>query len=357
MLNNRERFLKTMRFESVDHPPLMLPGPWPETLERWHQEGLPQGVDLYEYFDIEPFVRKPIDYHWLFYPLFEEKVLEKTDEFTVMIDKSGVKIKIFNDHVSMPEHIEYPIKGPESMEWLGERLNPHTPGRCDPQWLAKAQQVQQRGEILYANGGMYFGFLNEHMGTEQLLPMYYDAPEFIHQVNELLCRLSEVALETSLPKIKLDYIGYHEDMAYKNGPLISPAMVREFMMPYYKRVIAIARQHQIDLHWLDSDGDIRELIPLWLECGINIFIPLEVAAGMDVVELRAEYGKSVGMIGGFDKRILASDKKAIKAELERIRPVIEGGGYMPDCDHSVPTDVSWENICCYVETLKGMYGI
>ena len=59
---------------------------------------------------------------------------------------------------------------------------------------------------------------------------------------------------------------------------------------------------------------------------------------------------------GFDKRILASDKKTIKAELRRLHSVIEQGGYIPDCDHSVPVDVSWENTCCYVETLKSMYG-
>ena len=108
---------------------------------------------------------------------------------------------------------------------------------------------------------------------------------------------------------------------------------------------------------MDSDGDIRELIPLWLECGINCFLPLEVAAGMDVVKLRAQYGRDVLMIGGFDKRILAQDKQEIRQELERIRPVIEGGGYIPNCDHGVPHDVPFENVCFFVEYLKSIYGM
>ena len=263
----------------------------------------------------------------------------------------------FRDLSSMPEFIEYPIKGPQSLDWLEERMNPDTCGRVETDWLETALKTREEGGLLFCNGGMYFAFLNERMGTEKLLYTYHDRPEFIRQVNELVCRLCEAALNRCLTDFQLDYIAYHEDMAYKNGSIISPEMFREFMTPYYKRVMAIAERYGIDLHWMDSDGDIRELIPLWLDCGINIFYPLEVAAGMDVVELRAEYGKSVGMFGGFDKRILASDQKAIKAEIERIAPVIEGGGYIPSCDHGVPPDVSFENMCCFVETLKTLYGI
>ena len=108
---------------------------------------------------------------------------------------------------------------------------------------------------------------------------------------------------------------------------------------------------------MDSDGDIRQLIPLWLECGVNLFVPLEVAAGMDVVALRAEYGKDVLMMGGFDKRILAAGRHEITRELERIRPVIEGGGYIPGCDHGIPHDVSFENYCCFIDGLKVIYGM
>jgi len=353
----RERLLRTMHFEPVDHPPVQIPGPWPETRRRWEQEGLPHGVDMYEYFGVEPLRIRPIDIETLLWPPIEPKLLEETDEFVVEINKRGVKVRNFKDHESMPEYIEYPIAGPESIDWLRKRLNPSTPGRVDPEWLSKARRTRREGGLLFCNGGMYFAFLNERMGTEKLALTYHDSPQFIHQVNDLLCRLCEVALETSLPAFRLDCVSYHEDMAYKNGPVISPDMFRRFMMPYYKRVTRIAEKYGVDLHWMDSDGDIHKLIPLWLECGINIFSPLEVAAGMDVVKLRAEYGRRIGMIGGFDKRILASNKKAIRAELERIRPVIEGGGYVPNCDHGVPDDVPFENIRCFVETLKSMYGM
>jgi len=357
-VNNRERFLKTLRFQSVDHPPLHVGGPWEPTRRRWESEGLPPEVTLQEYFGLEPQRSHQVGIETMVHPPFEERVLEETDKFIIRIDRHGVKVRNFTDDESgMPEHLEYPIKGPESLPWLGQRLDPDTPGRVTDDWAETARRKQAEGHILSCNGGTYFAFLNEAMGTEPLLYTYFDTPDFIHQVNEMLCRLCERALTASVAEVKLDFVGYHEDMAYKTGPLISPDMFREFMMPYYRRVTAITDPAGVDIHYMDSDGNIAELIPLWLEVGINLMSPMEVAAGMDVVRFRSEYGRDLKMIGGFDKRILAAGPACIRAEIARIRPVIEGGGYIPVCDHGIPPDVSLESITCFVETLKSLYGM
>lgn len=346
-----------MHFEPVDHPPLMLSGLWPASRKRWEAEGLPEGADLYEYFGIEPFTRTPVPIETVFHPPFEERIVESNREFTIKINRRGVTEKNFHDATSMPEFIDYPIKSPADARWLREKLDPTAPGRIAPDWLEEAKRARRDRKLVFTNGGMYFGFLNEHMGTEKLMLVYFDSPEFIHEVNELLCTLCELSLDTILPKFKLDFVGYHEDMAFKTSSLISPEMFREFMTPYYRRVTAIARTHGVDIHFMDSDGHITDLIPLWLETGINLVSPIEVAAGMDVVQLRAEYGQDLLMCGGFDKRILADGKDAISREIERLRPVIEQGGYIPDCDHSVPPDVAFENYCHYVNCLKGLYGM
>lgn len=354
----RERFLKTMRYESVDHPPLVVPGPWPAALRRWETEGLPKGVNLYDYFGLPRLQTVHLKMETILFPPFEEKILEETGEYVVKINRNGVKERNFRDGSSMPEFLEYPVKGRESLGWLLEKLNPDTPGRIASDWIEHAQKARQDGAVLLLNGGMYFAFFNEYMGTETLLTTYFDDPEFIHEVNELLCTLCERAIKESLlGGIKVDFIGYHEDMAYKNGSMISPDMFREFMTPYYKRIADIVRPSGIDLQMLDSDGNIWELIPLWLEHGINILCPMEVAAGMDVVALRRKFGRELRMTGGFDKRILAAGKKEIRTELERIRPVIEDGGYIPTIDHGTPPDVSFENASYYVQSLKEIYGI
>ncbi len=357
-MNEAERYDKFINFETVDHPPMWLPGaPFEITRQRWEKEGLPAGVDLAEYFEIDQPPCHHLGIDTLLVPKFEEEILEQNDEFIVKIDHNGVKCRNFLDETSMSEHLEYPIKGPEDISWLKERLSVDAPGRIETDWLEKAETLRKNGGMTFLNGGMYFGFLNEHMGTEMFMMAYFDNPEFVHQVNELLCSLCEFGLKTALPHFVPDAMGYHEDMAYKNGSMISPDMFREFMTPYYKRVTALTEPHNISDHRMDSDGDIRELIPLWLECGINHFTPLEVAAGMDVVALRAEYGQTIKMSGGFDKRILSSSKDLIKKEFERLIPVIDGGGYMVACDHMVPHNVPFENYAYLIELMKVHFGV
>jgi uroporphyrinogen decarboxylase len=347
-----------MHYKPVDHPPFSVPGPWVATRKRWEKEGLPEGADLFEYFDIPPFRFRSVAIETIFDPPFKEVVLEEQEEFVISINRRGVKVRNFKDETSMPEFLEYPVKGRESLGWLREKLDPNSPGRVADNWLEEARRMREEEDtVVFCNGGMYFAFLNEHMGTERLMVTYYDDPDFVHEVNDMLCTLCEKALTTALPKFKLDCIAYHEDMAYKNGSIISPALFREFMTPYYKRIQQIADKFDVDVQYMDSDGNITELIPLWLDCGINMQAPMEVASGMDVVRLRKEFGRKLRMGGGFDKRILASGKDDIKRELERIRPVIEDGGYIPGIDHGVPPDVSWENAVFYVETLKGIYGM
>jgi uroporphyrinogen decarboxylase len=318
---------------------------------------LSAGVSLYEYFGLEPFVFRPVGVDTLLYPPFEERVLEETADFVIKVTRRGVTVRDRRDEGSMPEFLAYPITGPGDLAWLRERLDPAHPGRVAPDWLAEAERGRADGAVQFCNGGTYFAFLNEHMGTETLLTTYFDDPGFIHAVNDLLCRACEAALQRILPVYPLEALAYHEDMAFKNGPLISPAMFREFMTPYYRRIQALAEPAGIDLGVMDSDGDIRQLIPLWLECGINVFTPMEVAAGMDVVAVRREYGKTACFWGGFDKRILAAGPAEITAELERLRPVIEDGGFIPGCDHLVPPDVSFANYSHFIRSLMSLYGM
>ena len=65
---------------------------------------------------------------------------------------------------------------------------------------------------------------------------------------------------------------------------------------------------------------------------------------------------NLAFMGGIDKRALAQGKEAIDRELERIRPAVQRGRYIPDLDHLVPDDVSWENYCYYAESLKALVG-
>ncbi len=156
----------------------------------------------------------------------------------------------------------------------------------------------------------------------------------------------------------IDEVFMAEDICYNHGLLISPDTFHEFLMPYYQQLLGNARARQsrpIGLH-IDTDGDCRPSIPLYLELGMTRMSPFEVASGCDVVEIGRQYPEMM-MSGGIDKRALAAGKDAIDAHLAHIMPpMVERGGYYPTCDHGVPLEVSFENYLHYRRRVCEMDG-
>jgi len=182
--------------------------------------------------------------------------------------------------------------------------------------------------------------------------MYYDNPNLVHQMLEWMEYFEIEIIKRVVKDVELDFAWYWEDMAYKTGSLISPRIFREFMMPHYRKINELLGNHGVDIILVDSDGNTEELIPLWIESGINGQYPLEVTAGMDAVSLRKRYGKDFILIGNIDKRALAKGKKAIKEEVMKKVPfLLAQGGYFPAVDHFVPPDVSLEDYRYYLELL------
>jgi uroporphyrinogen decarboxylase len=145
-------------------------------------------------------------------------------------------------------------------------------------------------------------------------------------------------------------------MAYNHGPLIDPAMYRRFALKHYTRVNDWLRSRGIKHIGLDSDGDVNGLIPIWVDSGINMLWPFEVQSGMDVVAIRKTYGHNLVLMGGIDKRTLKHGGEVMRREIDRVMPLVEDGGYIPEADHSIPPDVSWPNFIEYVEYLKHRLG-
>jgi len=145
-------------------------------------------------------------------------------------------------------------------------------------------------------------------------------------------------------------------MAYKEKCMISPAMTREFIMPAWSRWAKEGKQAGVSIIEVDSDGNVKELLPLFVEAGINVNSPLEVAAGNDINAFRKTFGRDMGFSGGVDKRAIAKGGAVIEDELRRIEPVVRDGGFIPSCDHGVPSDISWPNFIHYSKLLGEMTG-
>jgi len=354
-MNNRERFLNTMHYKPVDRRIMSLAGPWPDTLARWKREGLPEDVEnVHDYLGVS-------SYRWLnvtgiagVFPLFNQRIVKEEGDSVISIDAYGRTIRKFKNHTSMPEWIDFPIKNADDLRrFLDEHFDvDNLDGRHPPEWEEKIRTAPEDAVIM-VDGGCYYNTLRNLAGVETASYLLYDAPDLVEELFERYLTVVMEGLRRVTSRIQVDAIGFGEDLAYKTGPLISPNMFREMILPRYRKAMDFAHEKGIDLTWYDSDGDVRLLIPDYLDVGINGIAPCEVAANMDPVALRAQFGQELLMGGGFDKRIAAKGKAAIDAEVERLKPLIREGGYIPGIDHcTIPADISFDNYRCYLDAMQ-----
>jgi len=346
-MNSRERFFAMTHYADRDRLFHWEMGPYEETIKRWHKEGLPVDSDWYYFGGYDRFETVPVNVGLC--PSFEWETLEEIGEYEIYRDTDGVIKKQFKDipPPSMPQYLAYPLQTKAQWPEFKQRLNPDSPTRFPPHWDSIKRQYINRDFPLGISCGSLYGWLRNWMGVEGISLAVYDDPVFLEQAATEMADCILAVLEKALPDVQYDFAVFWEDMAYKTASLINPEHYRRIFLPQYRRITERLSLAGIDILMLDSDGNVEELIPCWLDVGINFIYPMEVAAGMDVIALRNKFGRDLLIGGGMDKRILASDKAAIKRMVEEKIPLMQQGGYVPGCDHAMPPDISWDNYLYY----------
>ncbi len=337
-------------------------------LDRWRSEGkLPdrhqaQGEDEYlaNLFGYEE--RGDYILHGLgwceaeFDPPFEVRVIEDRGEYELVQDVAGRSVLYFKGRRNgfMPSYVDHPVKDMASWRALCKgRLQP-SEGRRSARdaTIAEAIVAAKQGKMISQRliGG--YMYLRSLMGPEELLYKFYDEPELVHDCMETWLALAEDVIAYTQKSVTLDELFIAEDICYNTGPLISPAMISEFLFPYYRRLLEGIKARQLDpdrhLYFqVDTDGKAEAVIDLYMELGMDAMSPFEVASGSDVVAIGRKYPKLV-IFGGIDKRVLAGTRAEIEGLLQRILPAMrQRGGYIPTCDHGVPEEVAFENYLYY----------
>ncbi|MHC4915444.1 MAG: uroporphyrinogen decarboxylase family protein [Planctomycetota bacterium] len=373
-MTERERYIAALTYGTPDRVPFAPGGARKSTRETWRRQGLPEGRDYMEVLREELGIEKPppgdrvqTGVNFRMMPAFEEKVLEHRDGHYVVQDWMGNITEISDefdytyirnaiDFVTRKWH-SFPVETPEDFETkMKWRYDPEAPGRFPEDFAERCRKMRDRAHVAGIRFSGPFWQLREWCGFEPLCMKFIEEPEF---VKEMISFWTDFVSRTMAPILEagvIDYIGINEDMAYKEKAMISPAMTREFLKPCYDRWVAETRAAGVPLVDMDSDGKVDELIPIWIEAGMNVCDPLEVAAGNDINEYRREFGRKMAFRGGVDKRCMAKGGKVIEDELRRVEPVLRGGGYIPGCDHGVPPDISWPDFKHYARLLAEMTG-
>ncbi|MCL1794691.1 MAG: hypothetical protein FWG34_12585 [Oscillospiraceae bacterium] len=359
-MTHRERFVRLFKGHGVDRAPFIdaMGGcNYHSCISRWKTEGLDQNATQKDIQEIVGFDYARGFYIYaklLFYPEFEVVLIKKERDKTYTRNKwGGVELQQDGSEL-MPITIQGPVKDRYTWETVKERLSGNISARF-PKNFADICEEAKKSDLPVYTGDLpagFFGALREIVGFEELMYMFYDDPGLISEILDVLCDLWIGAYSKMQKNIPLDYIFIWEDMCSKAGPLISPAVFREFLLPRYKRLAkSLKNDDNMPLFMVDSDGDERPLVSLWIEGGVDIVFPWETQFGLDIKKVRQEYPK-MGMMGGLDKHVLEFTRKDMDRELEKVPYMLERGYYIPSLDHGVTNAVSWNNYCYFYEKLK-----
>ncbi len=362
-MTHRERFLRQMHYQSVDRGVHWEFGYLQETIDRWHQEGLPAEItsgegagSIESYFGVDPKAGVPV--HFGLLPDFdgEAKVIAHRKDSQIVEYPNGMVAEVKTEGVkTIPHYIKFPISCRDDWKRYKERLDPAHPARKFD-WKKIGQELLRTDLPVGINCGSYFGVPRDWIGFEGIAMMCYDDRDLVEEIVETLTDLYLSQLAPALKECTVDFAGGWEDICFRNGPMISPQMFREIVGPRLKKVCDLLRVHGCDIIWTDCDGDVNQLIPVWLECGLNCMFPLEVQGGSDPVPMREKYGRQLLLRGGINKHKLSKGKKEILQELKRVEKLVEDGGYIPGVDHRCAEDVSYENYKYYIREKLAMLG-
>ena len=359
-MTQRERFNAQMHYRSFDRSVNVEFGYWDENFTEWdvfRENGITNNNEAHEFFnfDIMPSVGGK---NWI-NPPFENEVIEETEDKKVFRDGNGVIGEIPKDgHSTIPHFTDTTVKKPDDWKRVKEeRFRLDDPERRIDVEEIKLKHPSDRDYPLGVQCGSMIGKIRDMLSIEGLAYSVMDYPDMVEDMVETCCQLVEHSLDQLLPHIDFDFACGWEDISCNTGPLVSMDFFKNAVLPRYKRIGQKLNQYGIDIWYTDSDGDIRPLIPYFLEAGLNTMFPWEVNGSDHPGKTLDEYGQQLRIIGGVDKMQLRKDKSAIREYLESLAPYVERGGFIPHVDHRCPPDVPQENYFYYLDVKEELFGL
>jgi len=373
-MNNRQRASAILNYQSYDRLPVVHFGFWNETLEKWALEGHITEHEAKTWGDGNPAdeaisSRLGFDFNWYhtfgpntdLLPFFEERLLETLPDGTRKVfSRDGVVILQKDDATGIPTEIDHYFKGRKQwdedyhprLQYSKERV------RYDPLLIETIHQNEWDTPLGLMCGSLY-GRIRDWVGMMNLAYLQADDPDLFNEMIETVGDLCYQGVKDTLEITgnPFDFGHFWEDICYRAGPLVNPRVFRNKVGPNYRRITDLLHSHGINLVSVDCDGKIDDLIPTWLENGVNVMFPIEVGIWeASIAPWREKYGPEIRGVGGMDKKVFAYDYEAIDSEIERLKPLVDLGGYIPCPDHRIPPDAKWENVLYYCDKMHQTFG-
>jgi len=347
----RERVLCALQHKKPDLVPIQ-DSPWETTVARWHREGLPADKSPTDYF---AYAFRAYDFDISFQ--LPEVVVEETDDYVVVRNSSGAVVKNWKHATSTPGYLDFAVKDRATWEQYKPLLSWNERRLDWDKALHRFKADKEAGWFCHFAGAMGYDRSQGIVGSERLLMAMLDDPHWVRDIFATGVQLLIDGAEEMMGRgFDFDGAFLYDDMGYRNGPLFSPRLYRELLFPYHKRIVDFfhGKGLKVILH---SCGCVKPLIPDLIRAGFDCLQPLEVKAGMDLMQLKKLYGERLAFMGGIDVRLMAMENlRPLEEEIaSKFAVAMADGAYIYHSDHSVPDNVSFANYCRVME-LVAKYG-
>jgi uroporphyrinogen decarboxylase len=362
-MTDRERFNRQMHYQSVDRCFNMEFGYWDDNFTEWDifvNNGITSNNEADKFFSFDRM--ESIGGPTFMSPPIEERELEVRDNKRIIINGDGLlaEVPLAGGGSSIPHFLKSSITTPEDWEKIKEEhfdLN-HPSRKLDIAAIKKRfPPCEDRDVPLGIWCGSMIGKIRDMLTFEGLAYATCDYPDMVEDMVETVCLGVELALDQLLPHFKFDFASGWEDICFNHGPIVSLDFFRDVVVPRYKRINKKLKAFGIDIWYSDCDGDVRPLIPLFLESGINCLFPYEVNSCTHPGVLLDQYDGELRIMGGVDKMRLGEGPAAIKRYLESLEKYVARGGYIPFCDHRCPPNVKPADYIYYLDLKEKMFGM
>jgi hypothetical protein len=319
-MNGPQRFKTTLRFGKTDRVPFLEEGIRQEVIEAWREEGLPPGADLHSLFGLDP------------------------------------RLEIEPELDPLP----YETPWPSSLADLAtfrQHLKVDDPRRLPAGWAELVHSPHEHTDIriLRVHHGFFLSLgVDEWPRFSQVMYMVKDDPVFVRALLDLQGEFAAEVADNFLEQVEVDAALFSEPIGGNHGPLVSPQLYREMVLPSMKPVFQVLKRRHVEHVIMRTYANPRPLLEDMLHAGVNCLWAVECpAAEMDYRLLRQEFGRDLALIGGLDVRVLRRGKDAIRQEVgEKLPQLMETGGYMPLMNGRVRTGIPFGDYCYYRELLE-----
>ena len=384
-MTHRERVLAILHYQPYDRMPVLHFGFWDDTLDKWAAEGHITAEEAAKWGDGNPSdmaISKKLGFDFNYYccfhpntglkPEFEREVIEELPDGGKKVRNAWGVIELERPGAtSIPAEIDHLLKTRDDWEthykhrfaFDAERVTAAkvlVNGKMVA-WTEGGLEFLQRNEREYFYGlhcGSLFGQIRNILGVTGASYLFAEDDALFTEIIDTRAELSYQAVKMVLESgARFDFAHFWEDICFKNGPLIIPSVFDEKVGPHYKRITELVNSHGIDIVSLDCDGCIDALTPTWFNNGVNTMFPIEVGTwNASLAPWREQYGKELRGVGGMNKVVFAHDRAAIDTEVERLKPLVELGGYIPCPDHRIAPDAEWDNVRYYCDRMREEFG-